>query len=190
MLEAIGAGISPRVGPKDWKDVWRDSPECKAAQEEIRIMKEEALAKPVETKKDLTKTCGSSYSPANHPWNIHQTFLVFTDAAPFLYQLAEVTKRSLTALWRNPDYIWTRLFVHAFIALFVSLSLLDLKNSLRDLQSRVFGMCGWLSFSFIVNNLVADVFIVSSLLLCLPSSCSKVCRFIPRVWKSHSQICS
>ncbi|KAJ3984201.1 multidrug resistance protein 2, partial [Lentinula detonsa] len=29
MLEAIGVGVSPRVGDRDWKDVWLDSPELR-----------------------------------------------------------------------------------------------------------------------------------------------------------------
>ena len=58
------------------------------------------------------------------------------DAAPFWFQLVTVTKRSLLALWRSPDYIFTRLFVHVFIALFTSLTLLQLGNSVRDLQYR------------------------------------------------------
>jgi len=36
--------------------------------------------------------------------------------------------------------VFTRLFVHIFISLFVSLSLLQLGKSLRDLQYRVFGI--------------------------------------------------
>lgn len=58
-------------------------------------------------------------------------------AAPFWFQVVTVTKRSLLALWRSPDYIFTRLFVHVFVALFSSLTLLQLGNSVRDLQYRV-----------------------------------------------------
>ena len=58
------------------------------------------------------------------------------DATPFWFQAVTVTKRSLLALWRSPDYIFTRLFVHVFIALFTSLTLLQLGNSVRDLQYR------------------------------------------------------
>lgn len=57
MLEAIGAGVTPRIGSRDWKDIWLDSPECAKAKEEIKQMKAEALAKPAETNLELTKTC-------------------------------------------------------------------------------------------------------------------------------------
>ena len=52
MLEAIGAGVSPRIGDRDWKDVWLDSPECAIAIKEIQDMKAKALAKPVQEKVD------------------------------------------------------------------------------------------------------------------------------------------
>lgn len=45
MLEAIGAGVTPRIGDRDWKDVWLDSPEFASAKLEIEQMKREALAR-------------------------------------------------------------------------------------------------------------------------------------------------
>ena len=35
MLDAIGAGLAPRVGDRDWADIWRDSPEYTEMREEI-----------------------------------------------------------------------------------------------------------------------------------------------------------
>jgi hypothetical protein len=35
MLDAIGAGLAPRVGNRDWADVWRESPEFQDTVEEI-----------------------------------------------------------------------------------------------------------------------------------------------------------
>jgi len=117
MLEAIGAGVTPRIGSRDWKDIWLDSPEYEQARQEIDIMKGEALKKPA-----VEKSTVSMY------------------ATPFLYQLKAVVARNNLALWRSPDYVFTRLFVHAFISLFVSLSLLQLGSAVRDLQYRVFGI--------------------------------------------------
>ena len=62
------------------------------------------------------------------------------DATSFFYQLKTVVKRNNLALWRSPDYIFTRFFVCIFISLFISLSFLQLGNSARDLQFRVFSM--------------------------------------------------
>ena len=39
MLEAIGAGSSPRIGHQDWKDVWLESPECEIVREEVENIK-------------------------------------------------------------------------------------------------------------------------------------------------------
>ncbi len=61
-------------------------------------------------------------------------------ATPTLYQLRVVIERNNLALWRSPDYIFSRLFVCTFMSLFVSLSFLNLGNSVRDLQFRVFSM--------------------------------------------------
>jgi ATP-binding cassette subfamily G (WHITE) protein 2 (SNQ2) len=58
MLEAIGAGVTPRVGDRDWKDVWLDSPECKRSRQEIEEIKTLALARP-QTDKKAISTCKS-----------------------------------------------------------------------------------------------------------------------------------
>ncbi|KAI0059439.1 hypothetical protein BV25DRAFT_1828964 [Artomyces pyxidatus] len=117
MLDAIGAGISPRVGDRDWKDVWLDSPECRRVRDEIRAVKEYALSRPQ----------GAAHK--------HSTY-----ATSFLTQLLVVTKRNTVALWRSPDYVFTRLFVHLFFTLFISLPLLQLGHSQRDLQLRTFSI--------------------------------------------------
>jgi ATP-binding cassette subfamily G (WHITE) protein 2 (SNQ2) len=117
MLDAIGAGLTPRVGDRDWADIWHDSPEFKETTEEIERIKATGLEKPVEEKKSISR-----YS------------------TPFLYQMKTVAERCFMTLWRSPNYIYTRLFIHVVISLIVSLSFLQLGTSPRDLQSRVFVM--------------------------------------------------
>lgn len=39
MLDAIGAGMAPRIGQRDWKDIWLDSPEFQLVKEDIRELK-------------------------------------------------------------------------------------------------------------------------------------------------------
>ena len=56
MLEAIGAGVTPRVGDRDWKDIWLDSPEYQIVLKEIAGIKSEALQKPPPDQKKLS-TC-------------------------------------------------------------------------------------------------------------------------------------
>jgi ATP-binding cassette subfamily G (WHITE) protein 2 (SNQ2) len=71
MLDAIGAGLTPRVGNRDWADVWRDSPEFKETIEEIERIKANGLKKPAEEKSNVSR-----YS------------------TPFLFQMKTVAERS------------------------------------------------------------------------------------------------
>ncbi|TFY82670.1 hypothetical protein EWM64_g1346 [Hericium alpestre] len=127
MLEAIGAGVTPRIGDRDWKDIWLDSPEYKRTRQEIEDIKAKALAKPHEGNKKSS-----------------------TYATPFWTQLMVVVGRNTKALWRSPEYVFTRLFSHLIVSLLVSLPFLQLGNSVRDLQYRVFGIF----FSSILPGLV------------------------------------
>ena len=117
MLDAIGAGLTPRVGNRDWADIWRGSPEFKETLKEIERIKTAGLKKPIEEKARILR-----YS------------------TPFLFQMKTVAERSFVSLWRSPNYVYTRLFIHVVISLIVSLSYLQLGTGARDLQSRVFTM--------------------------------------------------
>jgi ABC-type multidrug transport system permease subunit/energy-coupling factor transporter ATP-binding protein EcfA2 len=114
MLNIIGAGSRKRVGG-DWHQKWLNSPEFAKVKEEIKVLKEEALAAPAEE-------------------NEHDTEY----ATPFYHQFKVVLKRTTVALWRNADYQYTRLFAHLAIGLVVTLTFLQLNNSLKSLQYRVF----------------------------------------------------
>ena len=117
MLDAIGAGLTPRVGNRDWADIWRESPEFQETLQDIEQIKITGLNKPVEENRHISR-----YS------------------TPYLYQMKAVAERSFVSLWRSPNYIYSRLFIHVVISLIVSLSYLQLGTSVRDLQSRVFTM--------------------------------------------------
>ena len=56
MLEAIGAGVTSRVGDRDWKDVWLDSPEHQKVLREIEQIKRDGLARPAPEKSNES-TC-------------------------------------------------------------------------------------------------------------------------------------
>jgi len=62
------------------------------------------------------------------------------DATPFWFQIKTVVARNSRALYRSPEYVFTRLVSHMTVSLLVSLPFLQLGNSVRDLQYRVFGM--------------------------------------------------
>ncbi|KAF8215759.1 pleiotropic drug resistance ABC transporter [Mycena galopus ATCC 62051] len=138
MLEAIGAGTTPMVGDRDWKDIWLESAECQTLRDEIESIKKKGLAQPEADEK------------------AHNTY-----ATSFLYQLRIVTARNNLSLWRSPDYLFTRLFVCGFISLFVSLSFLQLGTSVRDLQFRVFSIF-WVSIlPAIIMSQIEPLFIAN-----------------------------
>jgi ATP-binding cassette subfamily G (WHITE) protein 2 (SNQ2) len=56
MLEAIGAGVTPRVGSRDWKDIWSESPEFVKVNDEIATIKKTALLED-EPDQKLMSTC-------------------------------------------------------------------------------------------------------------------------------------
>jgi ATP-binding cassette, subfamily G (WHITE), member 2, SNQ2 len=43
MLDAIGAGMTPRIGHRNWKDIWLESPESQLVKEEIREIRRSAM---------------------------------------------------------------------------------------------------------------------------------------------------
>ena len=60
MLDAIGAGLAPRIGEKDWADIWRDSPEYERMRQEIEVIKQQGLARPAPDRSNES-TCKSAY---------------------------------------------------------------------------------------------------------------------------------
>lgn len=118
MLEAIGAGSAPRIGSRDWADIWADSRELANVKDAIIQMKRERMAASFNTGRGMEKEF----------------------ASPLWHQLKVVAKRTNLACWRSPNYLFTRLFNHAVIALVTGLTYLNLDDSRQSLQYRVFIM--------------------------------------------------
>ncbi|KUJ20599.1 uncharacterized protein LY89DRAFT_579567 [Mollisia scopiformis] len=116
MLDVIGAGQAPRVGPRDWADIFADSPELANVKDRISRMKAERLAE-----------VGSNFKTDEREF-----------ATPLRHQLQIVQKRTNLAFWRSPNYGFTRLFNHVIIALLTGLAYLNLNDSRQSLQYRVF----------------------------------------------------
>lgn len=89
MLEVIGAapGSSTEI---DWVSTWRDSPEYQGVHRELQRLKEE-----------LPQISQPSSAPADKA-----SYREF--AAPFTFQLLEVTKRVFEQYWRTPSYIYSK----------------------------------------------------------------------------------
>ncbi|PSK42723.1 ABC transporter G family member 21 [Elsinoe australis] len=113
MLDAIGAGQAPRIGDRDWGDIWRTSDELKEVQDHIVQLKAERSSIP---------------TPGDE-----KEF-----ATPLWYQIRIVNWRTQLAFWRSPNYGFTRLFNHVIIALITGLMFLQLDDSRSSLQYRIF----------------------------------------------------
>ena len=116
MLDAIGAGQTPRLGSRDWADVWNDSEEFEDTKCEIVRIKEQRLkevsdAPPVQQKEYATT---------------------------MLHQIRIVQRRTHLSFWRSPNYGFTRFFNHVIVALLTGLMFLQLDDSRASLQYRVF----------------------------------------------------
>lgn len=118
MLDAIGAGQSPRIGDRDWGDIWRTSPELSKVKEDIIAMKSRRL--------EETKDEGG----------LRETEKEY--ATPLWHQIKVVSKRTNLAFWRSPNYGFTRLFSHVALALITGLTFLQLDDSRSSLQYRCF----------------------------------------------------
>ncbi|KAI0178681.1 ABC-2 type transporter-domain-containing protein [Hypoxylon sp. FL1284] len=118
MLEAIGAGSSPRVGNRDWADIWSDSPELANVKDTISQFKETRSAAAAQVDPSMQREY----------------------ASPLLHQLKIVIRRTNMAFWRSPNYLFTRVFNHIVIALLTGLTYLQLDDSRNSLQYKVFVM--------------------------------------------------
>lgn len=116
MLEAIGAGSSPRIGNRDWADIWEDSAELANVKDTISQLKDTRKADEVITDPALKREY----------------------ASPLLHQLKVVCRRTNLSFWRSPNYLFTRLFNHIVIALITGLTYLNLDDSRSSLQYKIF----------------------------------------------------
>ncbi|KAG9229650.1 putative ABC transporter G family member 11 [Amylocarpus encephaloides] len=116
MLDAIGAGQAPRVGDRDWAEIFAESPELANIKDRISQMKTQRLAE-----------------VGINPKVDEKEF-----ATPLMHQLKIVQKRTNLAFWRSPNYGFTRLFNHVIIALITGLAYLNLDDSRSSLQYRIF----------------------------------------------------
>ncbi|EPQ27618.1 uncharacterized protein PFL1_04756 [Pseudozyma flocculosa PF-1] len=120
MLDAIGAGSTKRVGPRDWADIYLDSDLFQENLAEIARIKDE---------------CARSGNAGDVQGGKASEY-----ATSYMTQLRVVLERTLISTWRQPDYQFTRLFQHAAIALITGLCFLNLSNTVASLQYRVFGI--------------------------------------------------
>lgn len=109
--------VQGRLGTDaDWPQLWTDSPQRRQAMEELSQL-EAVQPSPVSGGEREEK-------PRDY-------------ATPLGYQISMVTRRQLTALWRNPDYIWNKIGLHVSNALFGGFTFWMIGNGAYGLQLRL-----------------------------------------------------
>ncbi|OKL61090.1 hypothetical protein UA08_03286 [Talaromyces atroroseus] len=103
-------------GSVDWVDVWNKSKERQEAIAHLEFLNNENAAKSQEDKDQ------SDYATSH--W----------------FQFRMVLQRLMIQLWRSPDYIWNKIVLHIFAALFSGFTFWKIGNSSFDLQLRLFAI--------------------------------------------------
>ncbi|CZR65741.1 probable multidrug resistance protein CDR1 [Phialocephala subalpina] len=122
MLEVIGAapGSSTTI---DWPRVWCASKEYQEVKSELRTLQGHRAI---------------DDSSSEMTIDAKQAFQEF--AQPFSVQSWEVTKRVFQQTWRDPVYIYSKLALCLFSALFIGFSFFKAPNSQTGLQNQMFGI--------------------------------------------------
>lgn len=119
---AIKGGRRPDGRRINWADEWRSSPENRALLAEIQLLKAERASS------------GSGMSsPSAQPQTPTHEF-----AAPVLSQILLLSKRMFTRQWRDPSYIYGRLFTAVIIGIFNGFTFWNLGNTAADMQNAMF----------------------------------------------------
>ncbi|KAG9531363.1 putative ABC multidrug transporter, partial [Aureobasidium melanogenum] len=121
MLEVIGAAPGSHTDI-DWHQTWRDSQEYRDTKAELERLRTQ---RPQETQ------------PSTDP-NDQASYREF--AAPFSVQFVEVTKRVFVQYWRTPSYIFSKLALCTFSALFIGFVFFKALNSQQGLQDQMFSI--------------------------------------------------
>ena len=115
ILETAAKGGKRADGKKlNWNDEWLRSDEAKAASDEIQRLKAERI---------------QFQSP---PETIKYEF-----ASPVTLQITELTKRVFIQHWRDPSYLYGKLFVSVIIGIFNGFTFWNLGYSITDMQDRL-----------------------------------------------------
>lgn len=117
MLEVIGAAPGSHAS-QDYHEVWRNSKEYGDVQNELKWMESELAKKHIENSDDLHKEFATSL------W----------------FQYIIVTKRVFEQQWRSPSYIWAKLLMSTFSALFIGFSFFKSNTSIQGLQNQMFSL--------------------------------------------------
>lgn len=116
MIEVVNAKTNDKG--QYWYDVWNQSPESRAVQEEIDRIHEERKA--------------------THQEDDDQAHTEF--AMPFWFQLYVVSRRVFQQYWRMPAHIASKWGLAIMAGLFIGFSFFDAKASLAGMQTVLYSL--------------------------------------------------
>lgn len=122
ILETAAKGGSKVDGRRiNWNREWRNSAEKAALLQEIRVMKDARSKAAAEAASSATSTA-----------------ITHEFAAPTMVQITQLSKRMFIHQWRDPSYIYGRLFTAFIVGVFNGFTFWDLGDSVADMQNRMF----------------------------------------------------
>ncbi|WVR04900.1 hypothetical protein IAU60_001912 [Kwoniella sp. DSM 27419] len=130
MIDIVSGDLSKG---RDWAQVWKDSDESKARQDDLERLKKEA---------------DSGDQNAKHAEDDKYEF-----ASTQTAQLKIVTKRATIQLWRDTEYVTNKVALHIGSALFNGFSFWMIGNRYADLQNRIFTI---FQFIFVAPGVIAQ----------------------------------
>lgn len=117
ILETAAKPIKRKDGSRiNWNEEWAKSSNNQEMLQEIERVKSERSKKASENKHDKATEF----------------------AAPVWLQTTMVTKRIFTQYWRDPSYLYGKLFVAVIVGIFNGFTFYKLGNSIGDMQNRMF----------------------------------------------------
>ncbi|KAI9363806.1 ABC-2 type transporter-domain-containing protein [Pilaira anomala] len=123
ILEVVGAGTAGKVN-QDWAEIWSNSPESRALEEELEEIHRNADQNPQRR--------------------------AITYATSFKTQLYLVHKRMALAYWRSPEYNIGRFITIIFTALITGFTYWKMTNTISNIKNRVFALFA----SFIMGQIL------------------------------------
>ncbi|CAH0037575.1 unnamed protein product [Clonostachys solani] len=117
--------------PIDWVDVWSKSPERARVLETLEGLNSKALAATASLPEDNASFATSKF-----------------------FQFKTVLHRQMIQLWRSPDYIWNKMALHIFAALFSGFTFWMIDDGSFSLQLRLFAV---FNFIFVAPACIAGM---------------------------------
>ncbi|KAK5134541.1 hypothetical protein LTR08_006326 [Meristemomyces frigidus] len=118
ILETAAKPVKRADGTRiNWSEEWKNSVEATAVIEEIEGLK-------------LTR---SKTTPEHVRKELQKQF-----AAPVMLQTTELLKRTFKQYWRDPSYLYGKLFVSVIVGIFNGFTFWQLGSSTQDMQNRAF----------------------------------------------------